>query len=198
MPTCEEALELLNWAGKLNPGNWIQHSQNVARAAQTIAANCNLDPKFAYCLGLLHDIGRYNGINHMKHIVLGYNLMLKYEYYDIAKICITHSFPIANVKLFSGQNDCSAEDIAFIQSYLNSIEYDDYDKLIQLCDALGDAKGVTIIETRLMDVARRRGINDMTITKWNAFFNLKDYFSEKCGKSIYSLFYSEICNSIIL
>lgn len=104
---------------------------------------------------------------------------------------------MADIRSFSGQNDYDTNEIDFIEAYLKKVEFDDYDKLIQLCDALGDAKGVVLLETRLIDVARRNGTNDMTIKKWNAFFDLKDYFDKKCGKSIYTLFYDEICNSIL-
>lgn len=196
IPTNEESISLLNWAEKLNSGAWVKHSHNVAGAAAIIADNCGLDKRVAYSMGLLHDIGRYKGVCHLKHIIHGYNLMSQQGYDDIARICLTHSFPTVDIRSFSGQNDCSDKEIDFIQSYLNTVEIDDYDKLIQLCDALGDASGIVLLETRLVDVARRNGINDMTINKWNAFFDLKDYFDKKCGKSIYSFFYNEICNSI--
>lgn len=197
VPTIEKSIDLLNWAGELNPGLWTKHSLNVARAAQIIASNCGLHSQSAYCMGLLHDIGRYKGIVDLKHVVYGYKLMTEQGYDDIARISLTHSFPIPKLQCFSGKNDCNNEEITFLKAYLENIEFDDYDKLIQLCDALGDANGITLIETRLVDVARRRGINNMTLDKWNTFFDLKEYFSNKCGQSIYKFFDKEICNSII-
>lgn len=197
MPSNEESISLLNWAGKLNSGAWVKHSHNVARSAAIIADNCGLDNSVAYSMGLLHDIGRYKGAFHLKHVIHGYDLMLEQGYDDIARICLTHSFPMADIRSFSGQNDCDTNEIDFIEAYLKKVEFDDYDKLIQLCDALGDARGIVLLETRLIDVARRNGTNDMTIKKWNAFYDLKDYFDNKCGKSIYTLFYDEICNSIL-
>lgn len=197
VPSNEESISLLNWAGKLNSGAWVKHSHNVARAAAIIADNCGLDNSVAYSMGLLHDIGRYKGVYHLKHIIHGYNLMIRENYDDIARICLTHSFPTVDIESYSGQNDCDDNEIDFIESYLKKVEFDDYDKLIQLCDALGDARGIVLLETRLIDVARRNGINDMTINKWNAFFDLKDYFDNKCGRSIYTLFYDKICKSIL-
>lgn len=197
VPSNEESISLLNWAGKLNSGAWVKHSHNVARSAAIIADNCGLDNSVAYSMGLLHDIGRYKGAFHLKHVIHGYDLMLEQGYDDIARICLTHSFPMADIRSFSGQNDCDTNEIDFIEAYLKKVEFDDYDKLIQLCDALGDARGIVLLETRLIDVARRNGTNDMTIKKWNAFYDLKDYFDNKCGKSIYTLFYDEICNSIL-
>lgn len=192
----EESLNLLRWAEKLNQGKWVQHSMNVGRAAYAIAKRCNMDSELAYCMGLLHDIGRYEGINDMRHLVEGYRLMAEKNYDAIARICMTHSFPVPNIESFSGKNDCKGQDYEFIKSYLEKIEYDDYDKLIQLCDVLGDANGITLMEIRLVDVARRRGVNDLTIEKWNTFFDLKEYFDKKCGGTVYSLFYDEICNNL--
>lgn len=33
----------------------------------------------------------------------------------------------------------------------------------------------------------RRGFNDLTIPKWKAFLELKDYFDKKTGTDIYNL-----------
>ena len=33
----------------------------------------------------------------------------------------------------------------------------------------------------------RRGFNDLTILKWMAFLELKDYFDKKTGTDIYNL-----------
>lgn len=65
--------------------------------------------------------------------------------------------------------------------------YDDYDKLIQLCDALSFPDGPVYIEKRLVDVVMRRGFNDLTVQKWKAFFELKEYFDSKTGTDIYKL-----------
>ena len=44
-----------------------------------------------------------------------------------------------------------------------------------------------MIEKRLVDVALRRGINDMTVEKWRAFLELQRYFEKAIGRSIYSV-----------
>lgn len=95
----------------------------------------------------------------MHHVVSGYQLLIEQKVDRIARICLTHSFPIQDIHMFSGQMDCTHEEIEFLEAYLKSINYNDYDKLIQLCDALDDARGIGIIDLRLMDVAKRRGIN---------------------------------------
>jgi HD superfamily phosphodiesterase len=62
------AYELLNTAGTSNPGPWVEHSKNVAGAAERIAhelrrAGAEIQPDIAYTSGLLHDIGRYIGFH---------------------------------------------------------------------------------------------------------------------------------------
>ena len=39
----------------------------------------------------------------------------------------------------------------------------------------------------MVDVALRHGINEYTMLKWKATFEIKDYFENKTGKSIYSI-----------
>ena len=114
-----------------------------------------MDPENAYILGLLHDIGRRFGISHFRHIVDGYRFMLELGFDDAARICLTHSFHTQNIDTYIGNFDVSAADITEMADLLNQIIYDDYDKLIQLCDCLATAEGVVKIEERLADVAKR-------------------------------------------
>lgn len=68
---------------------------------------------------------------------------------------------------------------------LDQIDYDDYDKLIQLCDALAGADGVLDIEERMADVKQRYGFYPQA--KWDKNLELKRYFEEKAGADIYSI-----------
>ncbi|MBQ3416901.1 MAG: HDOD domain-containing protein [Ruminococcus sp.] len=188
LPTIIEAEKRLNEAELRNPGNWIGHSKTAALCAKAIAEHCDdLDADTAYILGLLHDIGRREGVTDMRHIIDGCNYMNSLGYDDCARICLTHSFPYKDIRSYNGQNDCTAKETDFIIIFLNKIEYDDYDRLIQLCDALALQNGATYIEKRLVDVVMRRGFNDMTIPKWKAFLDLKDYFDQKTRTDIYQL-----------
>ena len=54
---------------------------------------------------------------------------------------------------------------------------DDYDKLIQLCDALAGSGGVLNIEDRMRDVKQRYGYYPQE--KWNSNIRLKNYFEKK-------------------
>lgn len=186
VPTIAEAEKLLSEAEKLNPGLWVAHNKTAGFCARTIAEKCdNLNADIAYVLGLLHDIGRREGVTDMKHIIDGYRFMKSLGYDNSARICLTHSFPYKDVNSYNGQNDCSEEETVFIQDFIKNAEYNDYDKLIQLCDAISFPDGPTYIEKRLVDVVLRRGFNGLTIPKWKAFLELKDYFDNKTQTDIY-------------
>lgn len=73
--------------------------------------------------------------------------------------------------------------------------YEDYDKLIQLCDAISLPNGTCIMEKRLVDVALRHGLPEFTLVKWKAFMELKKYFDGKCGCNIYSFLPNVMENS---
>ena len=186
--TCSEAENLLEEAYTYNPGKWREHSKNVAFAARVISERIEeLDSERAYSYGLLHDIGRIKGITQMKHLIDGYNYLFEMGFDENAKICITHSFPLKLVASYSGVNDCSPEEAKFISDFLQTHEYDEYDKLIQLCDALALPDTICILEKRLFDVAIRNGINEYSIDKWKAFLDLKSYFDNKIGLDIYKV-----------
>jgi hypothetical protein len=198
LPTREEAEDILLWGYKKNPWPWLDHSKVVAKTAEIISLNCNLDGNKAYVLGLLHDIGRYEGVTGLRHVLAGYNIMNDKDYNINARICLTHSFPNKDLNSFFGKIDCTDEEVEQIENKINNYIYDDYDKLIQLCDSICMAEGVCLLEVRLIDVARRYNTcNQNILEKWNTFFEIKKYFDNKCGKNIYELFYDEIIKNSI-
>lgn len=196
MLTREQALNELEIAAKRNPGPWEQHSRSVAENARLIAMQTkHLDPERAWVLGLMHDIGRREGITGMAHLLDGYAYMMELGHPEIAKVCMTHSFPIKAINTFFGKVDVSAERVRFLEAYLKDAEYDDYDRLIQLCDAISLPQGACIMEKRLMDVALRYGFPDGTLEKWRAFLGLKTYFDRLCGECIYRFLPNVLENS---
>jgi HD superfamily phosphohydrolase YqeK len=193
LPSRKDAEAILYWGQEQNPGPWTEHSRVVARVAETIAAHCHLNPDDAYVLGLLHDIGRFEGPGDMHHIVAGYHLLMGKSYPRAARICLTHSFPYQDIGAYSGKTfDCTQEELLLVRETLSHAKYDSYDSLIQLGDALGLPQGVCLLDVRLMDVARRHGFNDFTLKKWDAIFALKKHFDELCECNIYDFFYDEI------
>ena len=100
---------------------------------------------------------------------------------------MTHSFLIKDIETDIGKKDISPEQYKFIEQFLNAIEYDEYDKLIILCDSLADAQGVCILEKRFVDTTRRYGIYPFTVERWNKTIEYKEYFESIMNCSIYSV-----------
>ncbi|WP_238899129.1 HD domain-containing protein [Clostridium sp. YIM B02500] len=187
-PSREVAEKELEIAGQLNQGPWTEHSINVGLAAQIIAEKCsNLNPDKAYVLGLLHDIGRRYGISARKHGIYGYKFMLEKGWDEVGRICLTHSFPVPDFDKEIGQNDMSDEESEFVRKYINDLTYDDYDRLLILCDSLADAQGFCMLEKRFVNTTRRYGTFPFTVERWNATFEMKDYFEKQMNCSIYDI-----------
>lgn len=187
-PDPETAREMLAEAEAKNPGPWGDHSRNVALAAGNIAEDCpGLDPEKAYILGLLHDIGRREGPHGMRHALDGYRYCLSKGYPEAARICMTHSCPSGRIEEALGRWDCTEEDYRFAGRLLSTVPTDDYDRLIQLCDALALPSGFCLMEKRLVDVFRRHGVNEYTQIKIKALFSIKDHFEGLMGKSVYTV-----------
>lgn len=188
IPTLQKANDLLDKAKELNPGLWIDHSVNVAKAARIIAEHCSeLDPETAYILGLLHDIGRRVGVSQMRHIIDGYNYLISMGYNDAARICMTHTFSYKNINAIFGEWDCEIDELKFIENYIYNIEYCDYDLLIQLSDSLAIPSGFCLIEKRMIDTALKFGPNEYSVKKWKGVLDIKQYFEKKTNCSIYTL-----------
>ncbi|MBU0482784.1 MAG: HD domain-containing protein [Chloroflexota bacterium] len=197
IPTLQQAEAYLAEAETLNPGPWTDHSRHAAIAAAAIAqCHPELDPGTAYILGLLHDIGRREGITDMRHALDGYNFMLGEGYPDAARICMTHSFPIPKIEAFAGGwGHCSEADLDFVRRYLAEVEFTPYDRLIQLCDTLALPSGTCLMEKRFVDVVMRYGFNDYTLEKWRAFIAIQQEFDAAIGRSIYSVLPGVVENS---
>lgn len=160
------AKELLEWAYEQNPGPWFEHSLHVAHATENIIIELikkgyDLDADIAYNAALLHDIGRYKGFTKsVIHSYDGYMYMNDLGYAGNAIICVTHSFPCKNEHIDIAAEWHLVPDhmksrlVAILNEHSN---YDLYNKVITLCDALADADGFTTLERRLISVGLRHG-----------------------------------------
>ncbi|GAB6511482.1 HD domain-containing protein [Bacillus cereus] len=190
------AKELLEWAYEQNPGPWFEHSLHVAQATENIIIELikkgyKLDADIAYNAALLHDIGRYKGFTKsVIHSYNGYMYMNDLGYTGNAVICVTHSFPCKNEHI-----DIAAEWslvphhmksrlVAILNEHSN---YDLYNKVITLCDALADADGFTTLERRLISVGLRHGTTSHTSLHWKGFYAIKKELEALIGKSIYTV-----------
>lgn len=184
LPTRMEAERILEESHEIFPGPWRNHSRNVAQCAEKIARHTGLDPEKAYVLGLLHDIGRRFGATQMAHVTDGYHFLKDKGYGEAARVCVTHSFADRDVNSYIGPKDVSEADFALIQATVES-EYDDYDRLIQLCDSLAMADGTIDLEARMDDIEARHGFYPPA--KRQAHYRLKEYFDSMSGVDLYTV-----------
>ena len=175
-----------------NPGPWREHSLAVAKAAEKIALavnkNCGterLNPEHAYIYGLLHDIGRQEGYSYIAHVYDGYHFLMSLGYENAARICLTHSFNLKTTEDYIGKIDITDEQMEEIKKLLASVEYDDYDRLIQLLDSTCGADGTQNLEKRMGDVKARYGYYPQP--KWDKNFELKEYFEHLAGHDLYDI-----------
>ena len=196
-PTREEALKLIRDGLLFNPGPWGKHCLTAAHCAEKIASACgDMDVEKAYILGLLHDIGRKFGVRHLGHVYDGYVYMKSLGYDEVAKICLTHSFNNHTIDEYIGKFDVTDEELIIIKTELAKTIYDEYDRLIQLCDCLAGAEGVLDIENRMNDVKKRYGFYPQD--KWNSNMNLKQYFEGKMNKDIYDVEEGKVVHSEVV
>ena len=156
------------------------HIFNVAKIAESIASHTHgaLDPETAYTLGLLHDIGRIKDetVTKVPHGIEGFNYLASIGHRDIAPICITHNFIDKNIK----QSDFptySPELFAQTRDYLSGIEYNDYDRLIQVADLFSRGKEIMSIKQRLDKNKSFYHIENLSYE--SKAFELRDYFDNK-------------------
>ena len=189
----EKALEK---AHNANPGPWADHSRYVALACERIAARCpGLEAEDAYIYGILHDIGRHAGVTSERHLIDGYRYCMERGWEKAAQICITHAFMVKDIASSIGVFDMPPEDKMFMDRFVKDAVYDDYDRLVQLCDALALPTGFCLLEKRFVDVAIRYGTHPATVDRWKAVLDIKAHFERMMGCSIYNLLPGVIENS---
>ncbi len=110
--------------------------------------------------------------------------MTRLGYDEAARICLSHSFSIQRLEDYIGKWDITAEQQEELRRLLEELEYDDYDRLIQVCDSLAGTE-VVDMEERMADVKRRYGAYPQD--KWDKNLELKAYFEEKMRQDIYKV-----------
>ena len=145
---------------------------------------------------MLHDIGRYAGKTSERHLIDGYRYCMERGWTKAAQICISHAFMVKDVSSSIGVFDMPPEDKEFMVEFVKNAVYDDYDYLVQLCDALALPTGFCLLEKRFVDVTIRYGVHPATVDRWKAVLRIKDRFEEKIGGSIYDWLPGAVENSL--
>lgn len=96
---------------------------------------------------------------------------------------IAQSFNNHTIDDYIGKFDVSDEELRLIKTELDKAVYDEYDRLIQLCDSLAGAGGVLDVEDRMKDVKKRYGFYPQA--KWDTNIRLMQYFEKKMNQNIY-------------
>ena len=86
--------------------------------------------------------------------------------------------------------DIEPEQVEEVKAALTGYEYDDYDRLTQLCDSIATAEGVVDVTERMTDVKTRYGSYPQP--KWDKNIELLEYFQRKTGRDIY-----ELCGKVL-
>lgn len=169
---------------------YIYHTSGVAESAKIIAAHTSdMDPEKAYILGLLHDYGKKydERICGKFHGQAGFEEMNAMGYPAVAKICLTHSFPRQNFR-DADYSSYRPEWRAWAHAELARVTYNDYDRLIQLCDMFFEGMTKVDVETRFSCIIKRYNLDPKVVEVLRDDTNRnKEYFEQKTGCNIYEL-----------
>ena len=170
---------------------YIFHTTGVAESAQKIAKKTPyLNPEKAYIIGLLHDYGKKydEKLTGKFHGQTGYEELLKLGYDECARIRLTHSFPNKN---FNNKYYASyrPEWLSWAHQKLDEIEeYNDYDRLIQLCDMFFEGMSKVGFEERFAGIRKRYGLSkEQTAEQEEYAKKNKKYFDTLCGMDVYKI-----------
>ena len=82
-----------------------------------------------------------------------------------------------------------------MDDFIKNAVYDDYDRLVQLCDSLALPTGFCLLEKRFVDVTIRYGVSEFTTARWKKILEIKALFEKKIKRSIYEALPGVVENS---
>lgn len=170
----------------------VSHSELVAVAAQKIAEKIpDMDADKAYIYGLLHDYGKYFGDVLSKrtfHGLIGYQKLMGMGYFDVAKINLTHTFLQKDFEM-SEYVAYNRNHLLTTKEILATMEFDDYDRLLQLTDLLPQKyDGYEGVRVRFIRLKRVYNMADEVVEKRiKEAMRLKEYFDKKGNIDIYKM-----------
>ena len=102
---------------------------------------------------------------------------------------------IQDIDTSIGEFDVGEDDYLFMKEFVANGVYDDYDRLVQLCDSLALPTGFCLLEKRFVDVTIRYGVHPSTVDRWKKVLEIRAYFENEIGCSIYELLPGVVENS---
>lgn len=197
-PNREQALSI--WQEGLNfritnygfdvADEYVFHTKGIAESCEIIAKQiASLNAEKAYVLGLLHDYGKKYPEKELGgfHGHYGYDEMMQMGFPDVARVCLTHSFYASDFNKDDYKN-YSSKDLDWAQDKLKNIIFDDYDKLVQLCDMFFEGRNKVTFEKRFEGIMKRHNLSfDNIKNLYHHAEENKKYFDNKCGTDIYKL-----------
>lgn len=179
---------------KYNATSWINHSINVAFATYNLANMIGLDPNYAFIYGLLHDYGR-KYVHNFEHVIKGFESLVDLGYENEARACLIHSFingkrfclmEIADSNFYLDDNNNEKyKDYSVVDDLtkvLENINYNDYDRILNIADLMATSFGVVSSKDRIKDILTRRN-NLEEASNWKYFlvsyYNLLVYVLNK-------------------
>lgn len=117
-----------------NLGPWVTRSKIIGKSARIIGKELGLDEDIAFACGSLFDIGKKEKKNGLENNLRSFHILRNESYFFPAKIAISHSFILKDIKSYLGEINLKEKDIIIIKNLLLSYSYTDYDKLIQVLD----------------------------------------------------------------
>ena len=169
----------------------LKHIYGAAYMARVIALKIpEINSEQIYVSTLLHDIGRLEEPReHRFHGIIGYE-KLKNKDEHAARTALIHMFPCNKLPPFEFCTEIffgNHADYEFVSKYIENIQINEDDMLIQLADCLANKDGFVPLNQRFKEYQERHHIK-LPKEEIDRRYQLKFYFDRRIGRSVYRFF----------
>lgn len=175
----DKVINYLEVAFAKNPGPWLLKAWQMGQVAEKMSKDLGLDPDLAFASASLASLGQAYDKG-LKANLFAYDLLRADSYFFLARIAITHTFPINSISSYWGEVNLSEKEIAFIESFLYKYDYNDYDYLSQYLYFLVDGSSKELGNLENLD--KNSLLSDEVKTR---IYQLDEYFTSKLSKNLY-------------
>lgn len=193
MITIEEAIGLINEYKQVNDEDFIDfltHAISVGACASILASACKLDIMKAGVMGYCHDIGKLISDEKKEktfHGIIGYEFFNNMKEYELAQICLTHSFPNIDFEV-EEYKSYGVENIIKTKELLKKVTINDYDLIVQMADLMVCIHGYSHLKNRMVFIKNKYHIDTKFMRlKYKNAIKLKKQIEQKFNINIYQL-----------